>query len=193
MSRAVPAHLAAIEDARLEQAGAAARTARRNQPKGLLVASGIVLLITLIYVITAFSSRRSAMQSLEESRDQAESALQMASELQALRSVAAANPREVGAASLLRTRVEAAGLEAGLSRPVSVPKTRNQPNTALGSVLYKFDYEVGDPSLSALLTWVEKSVAAVPGLEVYSLTIRPQPNSWSLKVTFSRWEKDQGS
>ena len=194
MSRAVPSHLAPLEDARLEQAASAARTARRNQPKGLFVIAGVLLLLSMIYALTAWMSYREAGEDLADAHTQADTAVKMAGKLQALRAAASSNPTQGGSASLLRTRIEQAGLDAGLSRAVTVPTSRSQPFPSLGSVQWKYSYEnITDPSLSALLAWVEKSVASVPGLEVYSISIKPQPNQWQLRVTFSRWEKAEGS
>jgi hypothetical protein len=36
---------------------------------------------------------------------------------------------------------------------------------------------------------VEIATRDVPGLEVYSVRIRPETNQWDLNVTFSRWER----
>ena len=55
----------------------------------------------------------------------------------------------------------------------------------------KFDYEVRDESLAALMDWMNRAVAAVEGLEVYSVSIKPEAQAWNLRVTFSRWEREQ--
>jgi hypothetical protein len=194
MSRAVPAHLAAIEDARLDQAAEAARMARRNQPKGLLVVAGLLLAAMLLYLVFAAFSLQAANKDLNAMRGRAEDAVRYAGELKALRALGAINPAVTSSASQLRTRVEQAGLDAGLSQTVKLPIERAESViVGLGSRQYKYTYDITDPNLGALLAWVQKSVAAVPGLEVYGIKLKPEPNQWRLTVTFSRWQKTEGS
>ncbi len=192
MSRAVPAHLAPIEDARLEQAAQAARTARRNQPKGLLLIAGVLLAAMLLYVLFAVFARQSAISSMESARERAQEAVRQAGELKALRAVAQTNPGATASATQLRSRIEQAGVDAGLSKVVPLPNERVETLIpGLGSRQYKYDYELTDPNLAALLSWVERSVAAVPGIEVYGISLRPEANHWRLRVTFSRWQKTE--
>jgi hypothetical protein len=192
MSRAVPAHLAPIEDARLEQAAQAARTARRNQPRGLLVASGVLLLAMALYVLFALASRNSAAEAMESAKARAEEAVRYAGELKALRAMAQTNPGATASATQLRSRLEQAGVESGLSKVVPLPNERTETLIpGLGSRQYKYDYELTDPNLAALLAWVERAVEVVPGLEVYGISLRPEANHWRLRVTFSRWQKTE--
>ncbi len=192
MSRAVPAHLAPIEDARLEQAAQAARTARRNQPKGLLLIAGVLLAAMLLYVLFAVFARQSAISSMESARERAQEAVRQAGELKALRAVAQTNPGATASATQLRSRIEQAGVDAGLSKVVPLPNERVETLIpGLGSRQYKYDYELTDPNLAPLLSWVERSVAAVPGIEVYGISLRPEANHWRLRVTFSRWQKTE--
>lgn len=190
MSR-VPAHLTAIEDARLELASAAARTARRNQPKGMLLFSGAVLVGALIFLLTSVMSRQSALSRLEKSKQQAESAVQLAGRYKALRAASTASPTvQATGSQQIFSRLEQAGAEAKLERTVPLPKPpRTDKPPGFGSVQSKFDYTVTDKSLSAILRWLELSVAAVPGLEINSVSLKPDQHTWTIRVTFSRWEK----
>ncbi len=192
MSRAAPA-IASLEEARMEQAAEAARTARRNQPRGLLVLAGVLMLLALIYVGVAAMGRASAAEELDASKEQAEEALRLAGTLKAQRAAQQAGPVQVQAATALRTRIEQAGVEAGMKTRVPLPQTRTELPPGLGSKQVILDYTVQDEDVSALLQWVKLSVAAVPGLEVDGVTLRPEAHAWNLRVKFSRWEKVEGS
>jgi hypothetical protein len=194
MSRTLPAHLGPIEDARVEQAAAAARTARQNQPKGLLAMASLLLLAALIYVAMSVVAQQAASDRLKGARSEAEEAVQLAGKLKALKVAASANPTTTATVSSLRTRIEQAGLEAGLSKNVPLPQERKDTvQVSLGSRKTHFEYTVADPSLPALLTWMQKAVAAVPGLEITSVSVVPEANNWRLRVIFSRWEKVEGT
>jgi hypothetical protein len=193
MSRTLPAHLSAIEDSRLDQAALAARTARQNQPKGLLVLGSLFLLAALIYVAVGFFSQRDAAKQLADSRTEAETAVQLAGRLRALKAAASAAPAATATVSSLRTRVEQAALDAGLNRIPLPQERKDTEQKSLGSRKTHFEYNVSDASLPALLLWMQKAVAAVPGLEVSVVNLTPEANTWRLRVTFSRWEKVEGS
>jgi hypothetical protein len=194
MSRSLPSHLASIEVARLEQAAVAARTARQNQPKGLLIIGSLLLVAALIYILVGFFAQREAAEQLRASREAAEEAVQLAGRLRALKAAATSAPAATATVSSLRTRVEQAALDAGLSKNIPLPQERRDTvQPTLGSRKTHFEYNVSDPSLPAMLSWMQKAVAAVPGLEISNVTITPEANNWRLRVTFSRWEKVEGS
>lgn len=192
MSRA--AVNASIDDVRLQQAGQAARTARRNQPKGLLLVAGLVLLAACIYVGMALYARRAARAELSQAQSQAESAVRMAARLRAQRAAVAANPVETQPATQVLSRIQQAGVDAGLKKRVDLPPS---PTTELpqgySSKQTRWVFTAQDEDVAALLRWVERAVAAVPGLEVNAISLRPELHTWQLRVTFSRWEKVEGS
>lgn len=194
MSRSMPAHLAPIEDARIEQAAAAARTARRNQPKGLLLVASLLLVGAIIYVTMGFFAQREAAGELRAARDQAEDTVALAARLRGLKAAASNAPTANATVTTLRTRIEQAGMEAGLTDAVRLPTERPEGvQSSLGSRKRNFEYNISDPSMAAMLSWMQKSVAAVPGLEISSVTITPEANKWRVRVIFSRWEKVEGA
>ncbi|HYE63637.1 MAG TPA: hypothetical protein VD997_16720 [Phycisphaerales bacterium] len=194
MSRSMPAHLAPIEDARIEQAAAAARTARRNQPKGLLLLASVLLVGAIIYLTMGFLAQREAAGELRDAREQAQETVAYAARLRALKAAAASAPQANASVSFLRTRIEQAGMEAGLTEAVRLPReTPENVQQSLGSRKRNFEYTISDPSMGALLSWMQRAVAAVPGLEISSVSITPEANKWRVRVIFSRWEKWEGA
>jgi hypothetical protein len=181
--------LAAQEETRLALAAAAARAERQNQPKALLYAAGALLLAALIFVAVAFSSSLAAAADLATQKKQAEATVQLAGKYKALKEAAKNQGPNNQPATQIRTRIEQAGVDAGLKDHVPLPTTRTDPQRSIGSQQTRFDYEVRDESLPNLLAWIQKSLADVPGMEVYSITLRPEAHKWKLNVSFSRWER----
>jgi hypothetical protein len=181
--------LAAQEETRLALAAAAARAERQNQPKFLLYAAGALLLASLIFVAVAFGNSHAASSDLAAQKKQAAQTIQLAGRYKALREAAKSEPGANPQVMQIRTRILQAGGDVGLKDPIPVPVTRTEPQRSIGSQQTRFDYEVRDESLPNLLAWVQKSLADVPGLEVYSITLRPEAHKWKLNVSFSRWER----
>lgn len=181
--------LAAQEETRLALAGAAARAERQNQPTFLLYGAGALLLASLIFVAVSFSSSLAASSDLATQKKQAEGTIQLAGKYQALQAAAKSQPWLNQPATQIRTRIEQAGADVGLKDHVPLPTTRTDPQRTIGSQQTRFDYEVRDESLPNLLSWLQKCLADVPGMEVYSITLRPEAHKWKLNVSFSRWER----
>jgi len=76
---------------------------------------------------------------------------------------------------------------------VQLPLKRRGPATPAGSQQVFLDYNVADESLPAMLSWIERSMADVPGLELFKIVMSPEQHKWRMKVTFSRWEKMEGA
>jgi hypothetical protein len=192
MSRATS--LAAQEESRLALASAAARAERQNQPKGLLYGAGLLLLVALIFVGLALRTSLEAGDDLATQKGQADQVIKQAGKFKALSDAAKAGP-ELNNQSLtqLRTRIEQAGLDVGLKAKIPLPQTHDERPPGLGSKQTRYDYEVRDEDLPKLLQWVQKSVADVPGLEVYSISLRPDAHQWIMRVSYSRWERIEGT
>ena len=195
MSRATG--LAAQEETRLALAAEAARTERQNQPKGMLYGAGLLLLVALIFLGVAFQTSLGAFTELNTQKKQAQDVATQAGKLKALRELATTDPSVNQSAPQVLTRVELAGVEVGLKSPVRLPVRHNDRAPGAPSQLAHFDYEVRDESLPLLLQWVEKAQQNVPGLEVYGVSLRPESptgaHQWVLRVSFTRWEKVEGS
>jgi hypothetical protein len=185
MSRA---NLAAQEEARLALAATAARAERQNQPKVLLYGAGLLLLIALIFLGTSFRTSVAAASDLRAQRKQAEDIVKDAGELKAIREAVKSGPVNQSAIQV-RTRIEQAGADVGLKARVPTANTRTDPQPGLHSKQMRYDYEIRDEELPKLLQWVQKSVQDVPGLEVYSISLKPEAHQWTLRVSFSRWER----
>lgn len=182
------------EELRQEMAMRGERALASNRPVKFVALAAIIFVCGLIFLLVSWSSMTSAQTRLSRERKLAEGVVDRLGQLKTLQARAAASGVEVSQpVTQIRSRIEAAGVEAGLKNRPPLPTTRSDRANAEGAVSTRFDYDVRDESLEALLAWVERSVAEVPGLSVYSVTISPENQAWRLRVTFSRWERAQGA
>lgn len=179
----------ASPDERFALAAAAAGSERRNRPRHLVIFATILLVASLIYLGVAVGERGRARAVVGRQTREAERLAAMAAELVKLEQQAAASATGgVGAPmSDLTSRLERFAADAGLVQPLNHRRGAGEPRG--GAVLYRYPYDIRDPSLENVMTWFQKSVEGIPGLEIQSLKIRPEPNAWFVQVTFSRWER----
>jgi hypothetical protein len=184
---------AAQEDVKLALAAEAARAERQNQPKGLLYGAGVLLLAALVYLGVSFLESGSAAFAMRKERANANLVIEQAGKLKSLHEASATEGPHLGQpVTQVRSRIEQAGVDVGLKSRVPIPTTRDGEKSPGGKQV-KFDYEVRDEDLSKLLAWMERAVSQVPGLDVYSVSLKPEAHLWMLRVTFSRWERTEGA
>lgn len=191
----MPASSAA--DARFELASAAMRRERANRPTTWLVAAALVLVAVLIYLAVAFYKSVNAEKALAREITTTRDVLRMTSEIHAL----AATATERGRAGIgepipdLFSRLQAAARDAGMSTDLGAPRTSNDRPSGMPNVNGKrYEYaNVHEESLESVLTWIERSTRSVPGLELHTLALKPEPRSWQVRVVFRRWERTGGT
>jgi len=179
------------DDARFELAMRAAGRARRNRPTALLVASAAAFVVALAAAAWGFSTRASARSAFVREQSDRAQIERLSAELTQLeeRQRQAADAGAMRPIPDLYSRLEALATRAGMkSRPAPpqpVPSARPGGITVT-EYLYR---DVRDPYLGSLLEWLRLAVTEIPGLELYGLTIKPEPNNWNLDVTFRRVER----
>jgi hypothetical protein len=172
---------------------AAARTARRNRPSFLVALGILALAIGLIYALTGWLSHRDALVQATRAETFAKKILDAAAQLKNLQATEGSGGPRVGDQGNVLSRIEAAGQRAGLSKAVPVGNTTRTPNRDTGWVQIGHQYNVKDPSLDAILRWMQFAADDNPGLEVSQAVLRPEATEWSMTVVFNRWEKPEGS
>lgn len=210
--RAVPAPAAgdadARERARLELAASAARAERKNRPTYLVFIALLLVAASGVALVWALGARASEESALRDERAQAQEYDRSSARIQQIRSTTGekANPFTDNN-DRIRTRIMAAAERAGLTgeppgmtaasavAPTLVSTDPRTPGSADGTVpptqRSKFRYEnVRQQSLEILIQWLNFAVEDIPGLEVYSIHLKPEANGWVLtSVTFTRWER----
>ncbi len=184
-----------LDDVRGDIAGAASRNERRNRPTHLVVIAIALAAISLVALLFMLRSRTSAQALLVKETKIGENAVELAQQLKEIRIAEESTTIRYGAAEsdLPPSKFINAGAAAGLKNPIQLP-TRNKPvadKDINGVHRIKVAYEAKDESMPNLMKWVQNVVRDIPGLEVYSISLKPEATQWVLKVTFSRWERTE--
>ncbi|CAG1006088.1 hypothetical protein PHYC_03286 [Phycisphaerales bacterium] len=186
------------EDQRLELASLAARTERANQPRHFVLLALVVLAGALVVLLVSWRSYSRASGDLARQRETAANVTEAAGRLRMLREVAEANdsgPKIAEGGQQIWTRIEQASVDAQLDKKTGAP-LRTRPDVKVqgsNAVRKTWEYEVRDPNLMAIIHWMSLATEKVPGLEVNSVTIRPEAQQWFARVVFTRWERTEGS
>lgn len=189
MSTLAGARAMITDDLRAELAQAARTAEGRNRPAFALALAGVLLVLTLVSLALAWRSRAAAAGVLEIEHGRLTRVGDLAVQFEAVERRLAEGGAEI--ASPMRdvfSRIEEAATEAGLrdKPPISSP----QSQVVGGAVKQTYRYEtMRDPSLGALLAWVERCQARIPGLRVSSVEITPEAKDWRMSVSFVRWER----
>lgn len=179
------------EEARFEMTLAAASRERSNRPLGLVVVACVFLAGTLIFAGSSIASRASARSRLRAELLSQAGAEAKVQEWKRLAQAAADSPQgAIGKPGEFKvSRMEELATRAGLKSRPNAPVSRDDKSRQ-GIVVFTHVYtEVRDPSLANMVDWVRSACAEIAGLEVESLTVRPEPAGWKMDVTFRRWER----
>jgi len=177
---------------RFQLARAASVAERRNRPKTRLYLALILVIAGGVYAALGYMSLQSGERAFEraaENRQRMHAALMEIAALESVPTSGVVQDHTPIAAPI--SRLEEAAKAAGLDSPTP-PQTRTD-SAGPGFVRRLYPYNgVRAETALPLLNWIEKAKEAMPGLEVYSLNLRPTgQRGWTMGVTFARVEKDQ--
>ncbi|MDX2146965.1 MAG: hypothetical protein SFZ23_05535 [Planctomycetota bacterium] len=180
------------DQARDEVAAAASRAESRNRPRVFILASSLALAIAFVMLVLGMGAKANADSSLRRERAQANEAVELLARLRQLDEAAKDSTKLPFGEQLskIRSKITDAASRAGLKSPPQLPVSDQVVrNVAAGVNRNTWTYEVRDPSLRAMLDWLQLAIKDIPGFEVYSVTLKPEQNQWYLRVTFSRLER----
>jgi len=178
------------QDARFELAMGAAGRARRNRPTALLIAAAAAMGVSGVLALWGFSTRQAEMRAFSREQADAVEVERLTAEWARLDRLEkeGADANAGRPITDLYTRLERLAERAGIKETIKTPHPN--PSTRGAGTLTEYAYQdVKDPSLGALMEWMRLATGEVPGLELYSVVLRPEPTTWNLSVTFRRWEK----
>lgn len=176
------------EDLRYELVDAARVAEMSNRPRSLLVLATVLFLGAGVALIWTLSERERAVRQFRVQNDRHVTVAGLKQQFDAVERL-----KQQGGADLhgrlpnLFSLIEQAATEAGLRNKPPIPNPRSSRES--GGVRYVYDYTMRDPSLAALLDWVQRATRLVPGLQVSAIEIDPQAKEWQFEVTFVRWER----
>jgi hypothetical protein len=190
MSRA-PARLS--EDARLELSMAAAARERRNRPRGLVFGAVALLVIAAVAAGMGVKAQRRAVRSLRHALEDQAQVEAMAAEFRALseQERTAGTQRAGEPLPNFRTLMETLATQAGLStRPALNELAADRPGSV---VVRSWSCDFQEASIKAVLDWLRRATVdpatRIPGLEVYSLDLKPAGEKWQVTLRLRRWER----
>src|SRR5688572_23687598 len=168
------------DDLRYELVEAARSAETSNRPRALLVLATIIFLAAGVALVVTLQERDVAVRRFRTQSDRVAQVENMKWQFAALaRREAQSDDRNVPIPDLL-SRMEQAATEAGLRAKPPIPEDR--ATIEGGARRRTVVYRLTDPSLEALLSWVEAAKRLVPGLEVSALEIAPEAKAWRFKV-----------
>jgi hypothetical protein len=184
------------DETRFELSLAAGAKERRNRPRWLVIAAGLLLALVGIAALAGWVSRRSAITQLDRALQDQAAVEGMTQQLSSLSGVATqAGDQQLGAPMAnLRSTLEGLATRAGMASP-PVPRNEDSvPQPQAGIVVKRYSFfDVRDPSLTAILEWLrlatQDPASRIPGLEVETLRLKPENNQWSMNLILRRWER----
>jgi hypothetical protein len=176
---------------RLSLALAAEARERRNRPRAAVVLCGVLLAGAAVYQGVGAASYGASRRAQERDVARAGELAGEVARLRHLREQAAVGAQPAGGGITRVSEITALATRAGMRAPPNPPServTRQGPGGQLKTITYA---RVADPSLAALLKWVDTAAAQIDGLRIDTITIAPDERNrqWMLDVWFERWER----
>lgn len=179
------------EEDRLDLAAAALRNERHNRPTYLVVGAGLLLVVCAAFLVWSLFARASAGRELDRQREVATKLAAAVGRLKDLQT-ASTSPGAMKANAQIediRSRLQTAAARADVTDAAKLIPRHVAKAKSPGLQRVHFDFDaVRDPRLEPLLKWLRTATEEIPGLEVYSVTLKPEQSGWMMKVTFTRWE-----
>jgi len=180
-------------DVRFTMAMSAARAERANRPTYLLIGAAVLLMVALAALLWSWQARSVAESKLSTELALGQQFVEAAQRLGDVNATPKSGPSASEPIADLGSRMQALATRARIAKEtvtkLIAPASRE--NVRSGSAIRrKFQYtNVREPTLEPLINWLSFAVDEIPGLKVYSLTIKPDPTGWIMNVTFTRWER----
>ncbi len=185
------------DDDRYELASIAQNQQRLNYPQHLILIGIVLVVVSIVALIAGWQSRSGAQK---QNIKQANDLVAIENTISQIIALQQAQENDPGQDLLqpipdMFSRLERYATQAKLESKLVLPKgnsnqTRSRP--IAGNATQKiYPYTIKDPSLEHLLDWIEISTGQIPGLEVRDIEIQPAKNDWTMKVTLSRYERNE--
>ncbi len=187
-------HRPLSRDDRDELAAVAAAAARRNRPSHLVVAALVLLVGSLAMAGSAYLTRGVAERSLKRYTAENVRATALIERITELRAESSGAPGENDPIGLydpigdILTRLINLSTRAGIT--VGAPQ-ESAPRPVGGFQRREYRYSATVGSIDDLFGWVRLVREEIPGMEVLSISLTPQPanRNWTVTLTFARLER----
>lgn len=183
-------------DDRDELAAVAASNARRNRPTHLVIAAVVLLVGSLAMAGSAYLSRQAAEKALSRYQYENVEATALIARINEIKAKSSGTPGGGENAQLglydpiddILRRLIDISTRAGVS--TGAPQESSRPPVE-GFVRREYRYSATVPSPDVLMSWVRMVGEQIPGMQVVSIALTPNPaaRTWSVNITFARLER----
>jgi type II secretory pathway pseudopilin PulG len=177
-----------------EAAALAAVQERRNRPLGLLLVSAGALVVMAVFAAVSLAGVRGAKAAFDARRSQSDEILQVASQIEQVRSAASAGPSTTRFArerNPLNKFAQVSG-QVGLDpAPTPVPQGDLRLDADSPLLLKSWSVSLRGVTPDEGLRWIDLAADAMPGLHVRDLQLSTNAAGWNFEMTLARWELSQ--
>ena len=170
---------------------AAAGNERRNRPVYLVAVAVVLLAACLVSLAASLWAVGTASREFSRERAAATTLASAVGRLKELEGQAGGGEKGPAPNDKILTMLQGAAERAGLENSKTLmPRPSPPENRGAGVQRVKFEYDaVRNEELEPLLLWLRYATEDIQGIEVYSVTLRPDANAWIMKVVFQRWQR----
>ncbi|MEM0983040.1 MAG: hypothetical protein AAGI17_03715 [Planctomycetota bacterium] len=182
-------------DDRFAAVMASEQAARRNQPRGAIIAGVLVLVAALGFLLVARADHTQASRDLAGARGKLRRVADTLGEIEYFRRLsqqdAPVGDVVIASGESPLSQIERLGIQARLEESIGIVQARtNVVDEDRGILKATYPYTVNDRSLPNLLEWVRLVTERVEGMEVDGIELTPQRDlRWQMRVTFGRYEE----
>lgn len=187
-----------LVDRRADRVAVAAASARTNMPSHLMVIAMVLFVVSLSAMFWAMAARRAALVEFDARAAQADTIRRLIRDIQQARAEADTRKGQLGNDPLpdISLRIQNAApdkMKVVLAQRPAPRETTAASDTALKLVRKTYSYQnLPVESISDFFAWVDEASRTVKGLDVDGVSLRPTTNSWTVNITFARWERKEG-
>lgn len=176
------------DDPRFVLATMAARRARRNRPRRLVILSALVLVAAGVLAAWGSAQRAAAAAALRAARAEQAAVEKLVPQYQE----AAARGEESPYTPVtdLVTRMQTYGRQVGLEIP-DVPATESPARGDITETTVRIR-NLQNQRLEPVMRWLARVTAEIPGVEINQLEITPNERGWNIDVIFVKPTRRQG-
>ncbi len=186
------------EDARQGLTDRTALSARRNQPRYLVVFAGGLLAVAVVVALFGLSSRYSALSTLDAELARTKKVEGLVAEITSIREREQKSfaDRSLDKNSKIYTEIERFAREVSL-KDVRVDESPDPQGGAAGTKFQKRRYTANltRQETDLILRWISRVTTELPGVQLATLDLKPDIATvegkprWQGSVGFSRWER----
>ncbi len=187
-----------LVDRRADRVAVAAAAARTNMPSHLMVIAMVLFVVSLSAMFWAMAARRAALVEFDARAAQADTIRRLIRDIQQARAEADTRKGQLGNDPLpdISLRIQNAApdkMKVVLAQRPAPRETTAASDTALKLVRKTYSYQnLPVESITDFFAWVDEASRTVKGLDVDGVSLRPTTNSWTVNITFARWERKEG-